>query len=160
MLTLSYNPTHINTYGLGCSRFARRYLGNRKNLLPEHNGASTKRPGTSPWTWCKHLFRKEVPILLSIPLGTEMFHFPRCCSDALCIHTLVTRHFPSLGFPTQKSPDQSLFAAPRSLSQLSTSFIAYWCQGIHRTPLITFLMIRNFMYSLSICQRTCGKSIK
>ena len=39
MLTLPYNPTHINTYGLGCSRFARRYLGNRKNLLPEHNGA-------------------------------------------------------------------------------------------------------------------------
>ena len=41
MPTVPYNPTHINTYGLGCSRFARRYLGNRKNLLPEHNGAST-----------------------------------------------------------------------------------------------------------------------
>ena len=39
MPTVPYNPTHINTYGLGCSRFARRYLGNRKNLLPEHNGA-------------------------------------------------------------------------------------------------------------------------
>ena len=38
------------------------------------------------------------------------------------------------GFPIRRSPDQSLFAAPRSFSQLSTSFIACWRQGIHRTP--------------------------
>jgi hypothetical protein len=31
--------------------------------------------------------------------------------------------------------DQSLFAAPHSLSQRSTSFIASHCQGIHRIPL-------------------------
>ena len=42
MQTLSYNPTHVNTYGLGCTRFARRYSGYRKNLLPEHNGISPK----------------------------------------------------------------------------------------------------------------------
>ena len=35
-----YNPIHINTYGLGCSRFARRYSGNRKDLLPDHNGTT------------------------------------------------------------------------------------------------------------------------
>jgi hypothetical protein len=40
------------------------------------------------------------------------------------------------GFPIRTSPDQSLFAAPRSLSQLTTSFIAYQCQGIHRAPLV------------------------
>jgi len=40
-----------------------------------------------------------------------------------------------VGFPIQKSSDQSLFAAPRSLSQRTTSFIASQCQGIHRTPL-------------------------
>ena len=34
-------------------------------------------------------------------------------------------------FHIRKSPDQSLFAAPRSLSQLVTSFIGSWCQGIH-----------------------------
>ena len=33
-----YNPVHINTYGLGCVRFARRYSGHRKNLLPGCNG--------------------------------------------------------------------------------------------------------------------------
>src|SRR5271155_4977466 len=41
-----------------------------------------------------------------------------------------------VGFPIRKSPDQRLCAAPRSLSQLATSFIACFCQGIHRAPLV------------------------
>ena len=44
--------------------------------------------------------------------------------------------FTPVGFPIQKSPDQSLLAAPRSLSQLATSFIAVFCQGIHHAPLV------------------------
>ena len=40
-----------------------------------------------------------------------------------------------VGFPIRKSSDQSLFAAPRSLSQRTTSFIASQRQGIHRMPL-------------------------
>ena len=40
------------------------------------------------------------------------------------------------GFPIRKSPDQSLLAAPRGLSQLATSFIACFCQGIHHAPLV------------------------
>ena len=44
--------------------------------------------------------------------------------------------FTPMGFPIQRSPDQSLLAAPRSLSQLATSFIACFCQGIHRAPLV------------------------
>ncbi len=38
MTSPPYNPTNVNTNGLGCFRFARRYSGNRENLLPEHNG--------------------------------------------------------------------------------------------------------------------------
>ena len=34
-------------------------------------------------------------------------------------------------FHIRKSTDQCLFAAPRGLSQLVTSFIGSWCQGIH-----------------------------
>ena len=34
--------------------------------------------------------------------------------------------------------DQRFFAAPHGFSQLSTSFIAIACLGIHRTPLLTF----------------------
>ena len=36
------------------------------------------------------------------------------------------------GYPIRKSPDQSLLTTPRSLSQLTTSFIAFRCQGIRR----------------------------
>ena len=42
---------------------------------------------------------------------------------------------PEVGFPIRKSADQSLFAAPRGLSQRTTSFIASQRQGIHRMPL-------------------------
>ena len=44
-----------------------------------------------------------------------------------------------VGFPIRKFSDQSLFAAPQDLSQRTTSFIASWCQGIHRTPLSHFI---------------------
>ena len=37
------------------------------------------------------------------------------------------------GFPIQKSPDQWIFAPPRSFSQLITSFFGSQCQGIHPT---------------------------
>ena len=50
------------------------------------------------------------------------------------------------GCPIRKSPDQRLFAPPRSLSQLVTSFIASESQGIHHTPLDTFLRIKDAYY--------------
>ena len=39
------------------------------------------------------------------------------------------------GCPIRTSWDHSFFAAPPGLSQLSTSFVASLCQGIHRAPL-------------------------
>ena len=48
----------------------------------------------------------------------------------LMIHRLLYE-----GFPIRKSADRSSFAAPRSLSQLVTSFIGSYCQGI---PLALF----------------------
>ena len=44
--------------------------------------------------------------------------------------------FTSVGFPIRTSPDQNLLAVPRGLSQLATSFIAIFRQGIHRAPLV------------------------
>ena len=41
-----------------------------------------------------------------------------------------------VGCPIRISTDQSLLAAPHGFSQRATSFIASWCQGIHRMPLI------------------------
>ena len=45
--------------------------------------------------------------------------------------------FTVVGFPIRKSPGQRLLAPNRGLSQLATSFIAIFCQGIHHAPLVT-----------------------
>jgi hypothetical protein len=46
-----------------------------------------------------------------------------------------------VGFPIRKSADQSFFAAPRGLSQRSTSFIASQRQGIHQLPLFYLITL-------------------
>jgi hypothetical protein len=47
----------------------------------------------------------------------------------------------SLGFPIRKSPDHSLLAASRGLSQLTTSFFAYLRLGIHTHALSSLTII-------------------
>jgi hypothetical protein len=74
-------------------------------------------------------------LLLSVPPGTEMVHFPGLAAPAY-VFSWRARGLPSRGCPIRKSSGQSLFAAHRSLSQLTTSFIAVLRQGIHRTPLV------------------------
>ena len=41
------------------------------------------------------------------------------------------------GCPIRKSMVRCLLAAPHGLSQLATSFIGFWCQGIHRVLLVS-----------------------
>ena len=41
-----------------------------------------------------------------------------------------------VGCPIRIPTDQSLLAAPHGFSQRATSFIASWCQGIHRMPFL------------------------
>ena len=72
-----------------------------------------------------------------------------------------------MGCPIRKSPDHGLFAPPRSLSQLITSFLASESQGIPRTLLVTFSIILNSYVSAhprsAVAPRTlpprspCGK---
>ena len=64
-----------------------------------------------------------------------MFQFP-----ALAPKMIRWRVFNTPGCPIRKSPDQRLFAPPRSLSQLITSFIASESQGIRHAPFFTFLI--------------------
>ena len=52
------------------------------------------------------------------------FTSPGIAHHTLWIQVWVARYLDGRGFPIRKSPDQSVFAAPRSLSQLITSFIA------------------------------------
>jgi hypothetical protein len=54
-----------------------------------------------------------------------MFHFPSFASRRLCIHPRDDAALPASGFPIRAPPDQGLFAAHRSLSQLATPFIAF-----------------------------------
>ena len=90
---------------------------------------------------CKHPWFGLAPVrspllrgsrLLSLPPGTEMFQFPGFASLA---YARDGGPYGPSGFPIRKSWDHSFFAAPPGLSQLSTSFIASLCQGIHRAPL-------------------------
>ena len=67
--------------------------------------------------------------LLSLPPGTEMFQFPGLASA--CADTAAHA---AAGCPIRTSRDHGLCAAPPGLSQLTTSFIASSCQGIHRAP--------------------------
>src|SRR4030088_3051581 len=61
-----------------------------------------------------------------------------------------------LGFPIRKSPDHSLLAASRSLSQLITSFFAYLRQGIH-THALSSLTIKSTSHTQS--QSTLDSSL-
>ena len=82
------------------------------------------------------LFRFRSPLLteshsLSFPPVTEMFHFAGCRDASAMNSQKLEQVLPHSGYPIRKSTGQSVFAALRSLSQLTTSFIAYWHQGIH-----------------------------
>ena len=82
------------------------------------------------------LFRFRSPLLteshsLSIPPVTEMFHFTGYRSRRAMYSHASNRVLPLLGYPIRKCTGQSVFAAIRALSQLITSFFAYWHQGIH-----------------------------
>ena len=72
-------------------------------------------------------------MFLSFPPPTKMFQFRGLASVAGCQVFYLT------GCPIQKSPDRILFANPRSLSQLTTSFFASKSLGIPHTPFYTFL---------------------
>ena len=64
-----------------------------------------------------------------------MFQFAGLASGSVSCRILFKRE----GFPIGTFPDQSMLATPRNLSQPATSFIASRRQGIHQSPLFTFL---------------------
>ena len=89
------------------------------------------------------LFRFRSPLLtesrlLSLPVGTEMFHFPTFPPHALCVQAWVTGHDSCRVSPFGHPRITARSAAPRGLSQPPTSFFGSWCQGIHRAPLLTW----------------------
>ncbi len=94
------------------------------------------------------LFRFRSPLLaesllLSLPAGTEMFHFPALPPHALCIQAGATPHDGCRVSPFGNPRITARLPAPRGLSQAPTSFIGSWCQDIHRMLLETWLLLRT-----------------
>ena len=68
------------------------------------------------------LFRFRSPLLtesrlLSLPVGTEMFHFPTFPPTTLCVQVEVAGHYSGFfrGFPIRRSPDRSSFTSSPGL---------------------------------------------
>jgi hypothetical protein len=76
--------------------------------------------------------------LLSLPVGTEMFHFPTFPPPTLYIQVRVTGLASSRVSPFGNPRITVWLSTPRGLSQIPTSFFGSWCQGIHRAPLKTW----------------------
>src|ERR1700751_1357683 len=76
--------------------------------------------------------------LLSLPVGTEMFHFPTLPPPALCVQAGATGHYACRVSPFGHPRIKVWLPTPRGLSQAPTSFFGSWCQGIRRVPLLTW----------------------
>jgi hypothetical protein len=76
--------------------------------------------------------------LLSLPVGTEMFHFPTLPPPALCVQAGATGHYACQVSPFGHPRIKVWLPTPRGLSQAPTSFFGSWCQGIRRVPLLTW----------------------
>ena len=86
----------------------------------------------------------------------------RCFSSPGIAHytylfSIMYHIFDMMGSPIRTSADQQLFALPRSFSQLTTSFIAFWCQGILPVLLVAFFYfsIAYARFSLCFISKTC-----
>ena len=67
-----------------------------------------------------------------------MFHFPTFPPHALYIQARVTPHNRCWVPPFGNPRITVRLSTPRGLSQIPTSFIGSWCQGIHHVPLKTW----------------------
>ena len=88
-----------------------------------------------------------------------MFHFTGCPPLSLFDSGEGDWTLLQPGFPIRKSPDHSLLAAPRSLSQLIASFIGSQCQGILLVLFFAWtnspLAFANFVPYMSFANRFC-----
>ena len=94
--------------------------------------------------------------LLSLPVGTEMFHFPTLPPPALCVQAGATGHYTRQVSPFGNPRIEVWLPTPRGLSQAPTSFFGSWCQGIHRAPLITWQLLMRCSRPLCSSQDTGG----
>ena len=102
-------------------------LSIRQNRLGDPTTPQRQRLASITPLWFG-LFRVRSPLLtesllFSLPVGTEMFHFPTFPPRALCVQARATGHDPSRVSPFGHPRITARLAAPRGLSQPPTSFI-------------------------------------
>ena len=114
-------------------------------LVRQHqlNGPTTPKrqrlPAIAPHRFSLFRFRSPLlteSLLFSLPVGTEMFHFPTFPPIALCVQAPVTGHDSSWVSPFGHPRITARLSTSRGLSQTPTSFIGSWCQGIHHVLLV------------------------
>ena len=117
---------------------------------PATPGSPCESPGLGYSDFARHYFRNHGCFLFLRVL--RWFTSPSLLDDPLdsdrrneCSH--------SLGFPIRKSPDHSLLAASRGLSQLTTSFFAFLRLGIH-THALSSLTIKSTSHTFDATSST------
>ena len=146
-VTLCGRPFQTVQLILSCPLFHQLSLPSQEGPVddcgPATPGSPCESPGLGSSAFARHYSRNHGCFLL---LGVlRWFTSPGSLQHPMdsdtgneCSH--------SLGFPIRKSPDHSLLAAPRSLSQLTTSFFAFLRLGIH-THALSSLTIKSTSYT-------------
>ena len=83
-------------------------------------------PAITPTRFSLFRFRSPLlteSLLFSLPVGTEMFHFPTFPPNALCVQATVTGHNSSWVSPFGHPRITARLSTSRGLSQTPTSFI-------------------------------------
>ena len=135
-----YTCTGLSPPVVKLSRCVPLHLLSIMSVLQPHSSLNCHGLGSS--AFARHYLRNHFCFLLLRVL--RCFSSPRSPPPCDGYHA-----FSVMGSPIRKSPDQRLFAPPRSLSQLTTSFFASESLGIHHTLLVTFLT-----YLFNRCSRT------
>ncbi len=142
------SPTGLSPTTAGFSNSVRLtpvFITARQAGRPNHKAPTT--PPTQPLPGITRqrfsLIRFRSPLLtesqlFSLPVGTEMFHFPTFPPHTLYIQVRVTRHNSCGVTPFGHPRITARLTAPRGLSQPPTSFIGSWYQGIHHVLLKTY----------------------
>jgi hypothetical protein len=121
----------ITHYG---QTFQTAWLPIINHMLRPHNPGSTE--VLLVWASPRSLAATDGITIVFFSCGYLDVSVPRVRLMWLCIyHTIPEHNFwrvSPFGYPRIKA----CLAAPRGFSQLTASFIAFLCLGIHRTPLI------------------------
>ncbi len=112
--------------GLACSAFARHYLRNHGCFLFLWVLRCFTSPRSLPPSYT---FRRGSPDITPVPFKVSLFGHPR-----------IKARLPT----------------PRGLSQVTTSFIGSWCQGIHRLPLVACQNYKDARVHCEVLKKQAG----